>query len=1035
MAGLFKNKIIKERLEKFEIPDFEAKLDIVKSWHKAYQSGTLQEKTETQCEQAFNADFFIKVLGYSSFPNEIYTIQPKDRVETKGGQIPDATLGYFEGNTKRVVAVVEIKDANTSLDKSQHRQGNMSPIQQGFKYKPQFKECAFVIVTNFVEIRLFRDNQLDYEAFTLDQLVDPKDDYFQFRKFYYLLSSVNFVTEKGQTETEKLLSAIRIEQEKITNTFYKEYRKLREDLILDIVKSNSGIKRHQFYTHVVEKAQKIIDRIVFVNFFEDSGLLPEGRLMEVVKYAQSGALEIPVWDVLKQFFAAVDKGSEKLGVPDGYNGELFKEDGELNRLKISDEICQQFVEMGRYDFEEDLSVHILGHIFEQSITDLERLKSYADESGIEQEKKDSRRKKDGIYYTPGYIVDYIVKNSVGTYLEEKEQGIIKEHKVDSARIKKDQTYNERLVKAYTKYQEILRNIKVLDPACGSGAFLVRVFDFLLEENKRVARILAEAQGATSMSLLDTEDYVRPLLQNNIYGVDLNPESVEITKLSLWLKTAKRGQKLVTLKDNIKCGNSLIDSTDVAPERAFKWETEFEQFMKGGFDVVVGNPPYVLSRETMSADVKAFLSTRYKLQRDKPNLYLLFIEKSLELVKDGGRLGFIVPNSWLGIDSAVKLREYILGNLYLENVLSLSGEAFKDVAVEASIFVVKKGVNEGATKYAYLKSDFATFEQNEINQDEWFNNRNHIIDLMSAGEDDQAILKKLVSRSRPLGELYDVRVGLQAYEKGKGKPPQTAEDVKNHVFDYDHKYDNNTYKYLQGGDVVRYFYSWSGMWLRWGEWLSQPKSLEQFSRPRVLIREITSPYPKVLNAVYLDTLFLNNKSIINVLEKTSDFKLRYLLAVLNSPVISFWHVRRAVKGARTLFPKVVVADVNAYPIPEVNESVQAVIEEKTEKIQIAIARFFDEYEKQSALLRQELDLKKLPKKLSNFHKFSFENLVEDYGKKLSLEKKSELYGFFKEKSGLLANLENDILLLENEINKLIFDTYGLSEAEIQTISRT
>ena len=238
MAGLFKNKIIKTELEKFEIQDLESRISVIKNWMDFYDKGELQKKTETQCEQAFNQDIFINILGYKSLPADVYNIIPKDTVDAKGGQKPDATLGYFDGNNKRVVAVVEIKDANTPLDKSQRRDGNLTPIQQAFKYKPQYQECGFVVVTNFVEIRLFRDNQLDYEIFTLKGLIDSKDNYFNFRKFYYLLSAKNFVAKMGQTQTEKLLANIRIEQEKITHKFYTAYKSLRSDLIRDILTNN-----------------------------------------------------------------------------------------------------------------------------------------------------------------------------------------------------------------------------------------------------------------------------------------------------------------------------------------------------------------------------------------------------------------------------------------------------------------------------------------------------------------------------------------------------------------------------------------------------------------------------------------------------------------------------------------------------------------------------------------------------------------------------------------------------------------------------
>jgi len=563
MAGLFKNRIIKEKLERFTLPDLDNKLAIIQSWYNVYKNGGLHEKNETQCEQAFNSDFFIKILGYTVFPNNNYTIQPKDNVEIGGGQIPDATLGHFTRTKKRVIAVVEIKDANTSLDKSQHRVGNLSPIQQAFKYKPLYKECVFVIATNFIEIRLFRDNQLDYEKFTLADLINPTDNYFNFRKFYFLLCADNFITENGQTETEKLLSAIRIQQENITNKFYQEYKQLREDLIKDIARNNKNITRADFYNHIVEKAQKIVDRIVFICFFEDSGLLPENKLAEVVDYAQKGILNEPIWDTLKKFFKAVDEGSQKLGVPNGYNGELFKPDEELQNLIISDDVCKRFVDLSKFDFKEDLSVNILGHIFEQSITDLERLKNFSEDKETAIEKKDSKRKKDGIFYTPEYIIDYLVKNSLGRYLEAKESEILEKHKLDSKKIKSEATHDKKAINAYSEYQSFLQTVKVLDPACGSGGFLVKVFDYLLEENKRVSNILAELKGKSS--LFDTEDYVKHLLQNNVYGVDLNSESVEITKLSLWLKSAKRGQKLITLKENIKCGNSLIGEYSPFPK--------------------------------------------------------------------------------------------------------------------------------------------------------------------------------------------------------------------------------------------------------------------------------------------------------------------------------------------------------------------------------------------------------------------------------------------------------------------------------------
>ncbi|MBD3244779.1 MAG: N-6 DNA methylase, partial [Candidatus Moranbacteria bacterium] len=546
MANIFKDKLIKEKLENYKILDFKKKLAIVKRWQKAYKSESLQTQSESQCEQAFNKDFFIDILGYKDFPDDPRSIIPKSKIKGTG-QKPDAILGVFSKNKEKISAVVEIKDANTPLDKSQKREGNLSPVQQAFKYKTSYKECPFVIATNFNEIRILKDNQLDYESFTLKSLIDEKNDYYNFKKFYYLLNKENFTALKGKTKTEELLSEIKIEQEKVSKEFYKKYKELRGKLIKNIAKNNQEArKKDKFYSITIQKAQKIIDRIVFICFCEDRELLPENLLQKVIKSSENSFSGL--WGELKGLFLKIDKGDKALlEIKDGYNGELFKQDQILDNLIIDDEVLKQLVELGKYDFSEeggDLDVEILGHIFEQSISDIEELKTITKIEEID--KKQSKRKKDGVFYTPDYIVDYIVKNSLGKYLEEKENEIKKENKLKEDIL--DKNYKKRALNAYSEYQKVLQNVKVLDPACGSGAFLVKVFDYLLAENKRVNEILKDLQGGTT-NIFSQESYVKHLLKNNIYGVDINEESVEITKLSLWLKTVKKGEKLTVLKDN------------------------------------------------------------------------------------------------------------------------------------------------------------------------------------------------------------------------------------------------------------------------------------------------------------------------------------------------------------------------------------------------------------------------------------------------------------------------------------------------------
>lgn len=543
MAQLFGKGTIKQHCEVLQWFD-DSKIAIIQDLYQDYKNGLLND--EVKYKEKFNQVFFWDLLGYQ---NRIHRI-PEWSIPWVGNA--DIILwNFIDGreDAEKIQIACELKGAKSNLTKKQFWHGGLSPVGQWFAYKTALKNCKWLIVSNFFEIRLYRDNTTDFEERNLKMLLDDKDNYFNLRSLYLLLHRDNLLTDSEASKTEKLLSHFRDEQQQITKKFYQEYKQLRIELIQDLRKNNPSIS----VTTLVEKAQKIIDRLIFIFFCEDKGLLPDKKLKEWI--TRAGEFDISPREMTKRFFTGVDKWSEKLWIPDGYNGWLFKEDPILNSLKISDDICKNFVELTNYDFDDEISVNVLGHIFEQSISDLESLK----EDLIGKETKDNskwKRKKDGIFYTPEYIVDYIVQNSVMKYLNEKEDECLNKHK----------NKKNWEILAYQEYQQILQNIKVLDPACGSGAFLVRVFDVLFEENKRVGSILN--------SLFDDSQTYKNILTNNIYGVDLNAESVEITKLSLRLKSAQKGKKLNNLDANIKCGNSLIDDPAIAGDKAFKWEEKF-----------------------------------------------------------------------------------------------------------------------------------------------------------------------------------------------------------------------------------------------------------------------------------------------------------------------------------------------------------------------------------------------------------------------------------------------------------------------------
>lgn len=679
--NLFNKKTLKRHIRADPVPANH--LGALEAWGEMIRSGRIYALKETALHGQFTSTIVEGVLGYHGPTSGAeYTVATEQAILR--GSV-DLALGRFGGKTPEILAPFELKGADTrDLDAIMPGR-NKSPVQQAWEYAMNARGAKWVLVSNYIELRLygFGEGTAAYEIFQLEKLTDPEE----YARFTLLLSAQNLLSGR----TLDVLKESRLEDKDITDSLYRDYKALRLKLLGAVQTADASIAP----LDAIAIAQKILDRVLFVAFSEDTGLLPDNTLSAAF-IARDPYNPRPVWDNFKGLFNAIDQGSEALKIP-RYNGGLFHTDKAIDALRLPDEVCEGFKALGEYDFASEVSVTVLGHIFEQSIADVESLQAQARGDPEEPEKASGttgRRKRDGVVYTPDYIARFIVAETLGAHLKEAFTDILREHAkkgadlVDYPAIRWRRKSAEQ--EAWQAYRDRLKTLRIVDPACGSGVFLIMAFDFLKAELNRVNNKIAEltGQGGHTDDLFDPD---REILTNNLFGVDVNVESVEIAKLSLWIKTARRGKVLDSLSGNLRVGDSLIEDSNFAYlDHAFTWTDAFPQiFKEGGFDVVLGNPPYV--RMELLKALKPYLEGRYEVVSDRADLYCYFYERGLRLLKPGGRLGYISSNTFFKTGSGRPLREYLLRKATLESVVDFGDlQVFEGVTTYPAILTMKRG---------------------------------------------------------------------------------------------------------------------------------------------------------------------------------------------------------------------------------------------------------------------------------------------------------------------------------------------------------
>ena len=734
---LFSPKLIKTRFPAQVLPD--AHRLAIAQWAAQLKGGLGQVKEEA-IRTSFLKLFFVDVLGYGLVGSSHTGVWTLD-LETQASRgAVDACLGTFThdktGAGRQTVAPFELKGPKTTNLDALMPGRYKSPVQQAWEYANDLPGSQFVLVSNCDEIRLYAlgYGRAVYESWTAAELLDEA----RYASFVGLLHADRLLSNA----TQDLLKANAAQEKDITHALYTDYKTLRQELIIGLHNLNPGVA----FTALVAHSQKLIDRLLFIAFAESRGLLPQQSIHHAATVVNPYN-PLPLWTNFVGLFKAVDVGNPYLKIPP-YNGGLFAPDAALDGLTVTDKLVKSFTKLAGYDYAQEVSVTVLGRIFEQSISDLERIACAGDvsqftltatttDSKKSEKNVQGKRKRDGVVYTPDHITRFIVEQTVYPVIVERFFALQSSFYIDGAWRKPSKAEKDTAPKSvapantteyafWLAWQLELARIRVCDPACGSGAFLVAAFDVLKEAYTQLFFKLRELEPDELL----TVDISHQILKSNLFGVDINAESIEITKLSLWLKTAEKDHQLAGLDANFYQGNSLVADSTVDP-LAFDWAARFadtpenaiilgaysdrihwakaqndnenssETTVFEGFDVLLGNPPYV--RQELFTDLKPYLQQNYAAYHGAADLYVYFYELGLKLLKPGGRLGYISSSSFFKTSSGEPLRRLLLKACQLEVLVDFGDwQVFEGVTTYPAVITAQNVAVNAAKPAKFLQ---------------------------------------------------------------------------------------------------------------------------------------------------------------------------------------------------------------------------------------------------------------------------------------------------------------------------------------------
>jgi len=1104
---LFRPDALRPKLRAFAMPPAaSAAQPRLKQWADLLARESANQLKETELLPDFLRDVFVELLGYRgpAGGSAAYTLKREATIQVDG-KFADACIGRFstEGDRAEHVIALEGKGPRDPLDRP-FAGRKLSAVAQALHYAVNLP-CDWYMVTNLREIRLYHKGHdtFTYERFPIEALATTEA---ALRKFVFLLGAERVLPAAGKCHLDELLADSSRVLLEVTRNYYREYAELRRRTFEQLRDHNPD----EAPAALLTATQAILDRVLFIAFCEDRGLLPDDSIARAYRHNDPYHPR-PIWENFKGLFRAVDEGSQPLGI-ERYNGGLFARDELIDRLKVPDAVCQGFDRLAAYEYRPPapaddeggdeparlVDVEILGHIFEQSISDLEELhqelSGESAGSALGGKSAPTKRKKEGAFYTPPFVTRFIVSEALRPVLAERFEALRRQHERSAAAavrpvLRDPNAYDvdqltpaakKALVRFWEAWQDELATVRVVDPACGSGAFLIEAFDQLHDCYRLSVARLTELRGPFLFEI------DRQILQQNLFGVDLNEEAVEIARLSLWIKTAQRGKVLTALDGNVRVGNSVIADPAAHP-RALDWARAFpDVFQDGGFDVVIGNPPYV--RQEWIAPYKAYLQEHYRAYDGVADLYVYFYELGLKLLRPGGRLGFIVTNKWMKAGYGEALRRLFGEAAWVESVVDFghAKQIFPDADVFPSILIARKPTTErppdqtrvciipreqlrvddlsrqiAAEGVAVPRSRFAAAPWN----------------LEPSGV--AKLMDKLRANGVPLREFTGLPL-LSGIKTGFNDAFLLDTATKDQLVKADPKSAELFKPYLRGQDVQRWQAEWNGLWMLamkssgnhpypWADAGAEAEAVfaqtypaihahlnqyrealikrqdqgehwwelracaywEAFDRPKIMYQDIAWQ-PRFC----LDTRGTLSNNTVYFLT-TAD---PWVTAALNAPV-SWWYAWRNAQHGKDEALRFFSAFMEAFPIPRPTEEAAKQVASDVERLRTIAEEKHEGCRAILDWLRVEFDIEKPTLKLQEVTALDPDGLIAEVrkvrGKRkpLSVADVKRLKEEHARSVAPLQALAAEAVGLERRVSDLVNAAYGLTAEEVALLWQT